>query len=491
MMHRKKQGKKSLKKQAMKRIKFRMVAYTGAAGKYDASAPMCGNEDNFYVDDNLSDDIVCHCDQDAVIELTDCGLIMAVADGMGGMNAGEIASEIAVNTVRDYFAPGKIDKDMAASAERRKQYLEDLVVEADKRIKEDAGNNPEHEGMGSTIILAWIVGNQLTLTWCGDSRAYRFNPKIGLVPLSEDHSYVQDLVKEGVLSYEDTFAHPHGNIITRSLGEPDRKAQPETRQYSLYTSDIILLCSDGLSGVLRDKKTKDHEGNYYPGENIEDIIRANSTSMKECKDALWDAAEKADWYDNITIILCEMLDGLPEINPKEFGNVKNNDVQDGLKEEQKGFWSKSLHVRITPKLWLSSIIIFLLIAAGVWYYFAKYNHGNVNIDNPNANTAMASPMNALSDTTGNALVTNGDSTAVNKPDSSSVQNSIGSSALGIEHKLVQRDSSIGNAAESKKPEEVADATEPTVIENAGELTEIKDSIGLTEIKNSTDSTAKK
>lgn len=364
----------------MNNIKFRMVAYTGAAGKYDPQAPMSGNEDNFYVDDNLSDNIPSHCSADDIIDMNECGCIMAVCDGMGGMNAGEVASAIAVHTIQDFFAPNKVSKDIATSAKDREKYLESVVVEADKRIKEDAKNNAEHNGMGSTIILAWMVENELTITWCGDSRAYRFNPDLGLELLSEDHSYVQDLVKKGLITYDDTFDHPQGNIITRSLGDPSKKAKPETRHFFVNKDDIILLCSDGLSGVLRDRKTKDSEGNYYEGDNIEDIIRNNSSTMSDCKNALWKAAEAADWYDNVTILLCQIVDGPMQKGDvasrtidsyqkdthttksndetKEFGNDGNN--------TGKNFWNNTMHfqVKLKPKFIVFSILGIISVVLG-------------------------------------------------------------------------------------------------------------------------------
>ena len=349
----------------MNNITFRMVAYTGAAGKYDPQAPMSGNEDNFYVDDNLSDDIPSHCSADDVIEMNDCGSIMAVCDGMGGMNAGEVASAIAIQTVQEYFAPHKISSDIAKSTTEREHYLEKIVTEADKRIKEDAQNTPEHNGMGSTIILAWLVGNELTITWCGDSRAYKFNPVTGLELLSEDHSYVQDLVKKGLITYDDTFDHPQGNIITRSLGDPSKKAKPETRHFFVNKEDIILLCSDGLSGVLRDKKTKDPDGNYYDGENIEDIIRNNSSTMTDCKNALWKAAEEADWYDNVTILLCQIIEGpekkddivsktidsyQKEKSPIESG-IDTQESNNNNSKTDKSHWNNTLNfqVKLKPK----------------------------------------------------------------------------------------------------------------------------------------------
>lgn len=370
----------------MDNIKFRMVAYTGAAGKYSPDAPMCGNEDNFYVDDNLSDNISGHCVADEIINMSDCGTIMAVCDGMGGMNAGEVASAIAVETIKDYFSPNRINLDIARNPKARKEYLEKLVVEADKRIKDDSKRNPKHEGMGSTIILAWIVGDELTLTWCGDSRAYRFNPATGLKMLSEDHSYVQELVKKGLITYEDTFDHPQGNIITRSLGDPDKKSRPETREFNLYKGDIILLCSDGLSGVLRDRKIKDSDGHYYPGKNIEDLIRDNTSSMVQCKNALWDAAQEADWYDNVTILLCQILEGpqlanLPEDTEEEerVSDDDSNNInrtidsfngESGDKKKVAG-WNKTLHLnlKIKPKkiLIIGLCAIALCLGLVIWF----------------------------------------------------------------------------------------------------------------------------
>lgn len=316
---------------AKENITFRLAAYSLPAGKYNPDAPLNGNEDNFYVDDNLADNVPGRCQADEVIEMGEYGCLLVVADGMGGMNAGEVASELAIETVRDFFAPGNIDSKTAKSRDGRRKYLESVIKEADRRIKTDAAENSAHGGMGSTIILAWIVDSEMTVSWCGDSRAYRFNPLNGIELLSEDHSYVQELVKQGVIKYNDTFDHPQGNIVTRSLGDPNNQAKPETRQYDIANGDVILLCSDGLSGVLRDRKTYDPTGRLYEGENIEDIIASNTASMVQCREELMNAAERADWYDNVTVLLCQILDGAPEavrrdvnVNPGEPTNKKKN-----------------------------------------------------------------------------------------------------------------------------------------------------------------------
>lgn len=291
------------------KISFRLVAYTDAAGKYSAEAVRSGNEDNFFVDDDLTDNTTNKVAQDEVIQLSDLGMLMVVADGMGGMNAGEVASQIAIDTVKVAFVSDSLKDSVIATAQSRQKYLEQVIKKADKNIKSEARTDSSREGMGSTIIMAWLYEDELTISWCGDSRAYLFNEKSGIRLISQDHSYVQELVNKGLLTYAQTFDHPQNNIITRSLGDPTKDAKPESKTLKVGKGDIILLCSDGLSGVLRDRKTYDGKGQLYPEENIEDIISEHTGSMKECREALWIAAERGGWYDNVTAILCQITDG--------------------------------------------------------------------------------------------------------------------------------------------------------------------------------------
>lgn len=290
-------------------ISFRLVAYTDAAGKYSPDAFRSGNEDNFYVDDDLTDSTTNRVSQDEVIQLGKLGMLMVVADGMGGMNAGEVASQIAIDTVKAAFKTENLTGAVIATPQSRQKFLEQVIKSADKNIKSEARKDSNREGMGSTIILAWLLDDELVISWCGDSRAYLFNDKSGIRLISQDHSYVQELVNKGMLTYEQTFDHPQNNIITRSLGDPTKDAKPESRILNVGKGDIILLCSDGLSGVLRDRKTFDSTGKLYPEENLEDIIRTHTSSMKECREALWEAAERGGWYDNVTAILCQITDG--------------------------------------------------------------------------------------------------------------------------------------------------------------------------------------
>lgn len=357
------------------KIIFKMVAYTDAAGKFSANAPRNGNEDNFFFAYDLSKDTPYKGEPDADTMLSDCGLLMVVADGMGGMNAGEVASQIAVDTVSDFFAPGKISVELAMDHQKRKKYMERVIGEADIRIKKDAKFNAEHKGMGSTIIMAWIVGDELTLSWCGDSRAYRYNPAGGIELLSKDHSYVQELADKGIIKYEDTFDHPQGNIVTRSLGDVTQKAIPETVLFKVYNNDIILLCSDGLSGVLRDKKTYDADGELIEGENLEDIISANRDSLKKCREALWKAAEKADWYDNVTAVLCEIKSGAGTYLPIQKNEIHSKIHNSSFNDIGKVF--KGINIHLSAKSILLCFIG-LLIIVGMsfftgWKFFSNKN----------------------------------------------------------------------------------------------------------------------
>ena len=309
----------------MNKIQINVSAFSAAAGKFDSTLPNNGNEDSFLVKlDVNSDKSYYNSDKsgfidDEVMDLSDWGTVMVVADGMGGMNAGEVASKIAIDTVNEFFAKDRVSKQTASSHKERKKYLEKVIVEADKNIKKDAKDNPEHQGMGSTIIIAWIVGDELTLSWCGDSRCYRYNDANGIELLSHDHSYVQELADEGLISYEQTFSHPQGNIVTRGLGDSSSKAQPETSFFKLSKNDILLLCSDGLSGVVFDK-------HYYldnrliSNYNIEEVVRNNKESMRKCRDALFEAAEKSDWYDNVTVILCKINGDIAETTHVEHAS---------------------------------------------------------------------------------------------------------------------------------------------------------------------------
>lgn len=345
-------------------VRFRLAAYTDPAGKWNETAPKKGNEDDLFVDADLSNEIRGQFLADEVIELSEAGCLMAVADGMGGMNAGEVASAIAIETLKSAFSKDRLTDEILSSAHSRTKYLEKVVVEADAAIKRKAREDNECEGMGSTIILAWLYADELAVTWCGDSRAYLFRDSDGIRQISKDHSYVQGLVDAGSITEVEAFDHPYGNIITRSLGDPEKKAQPDSVRVHVCKGDIIMLCSDGLSGVLRDRKSCDRDGNVIHGDNLEDIIRANRASMTECREALWKAAEKADWYDNVTAVLCEIVDG------DENGLVRIEEGSASKDKVNKSFINIRIHkkgVRIAGLVLAAVLFCVAVGLAGVKY----------------------------------------------------------------------------------------------------------------------------
>lgn len=320
---------------------FQFTAFTDAAGKYDSSAPREGNEDNMFYCLNFSDPSFSNQKFQEWLPLDELGLLMVVADGMGGMNAGEVASQIAIDTVKFFFSPEKITKKIAESDSSRQSYLEKVIISADEQVKQMAAQREDRKGMGSTLILLWLYKDRLTVSWIGDSRAYCYNEKIGLRPLSKDHSYVQELVDNGEITYEQSFDHPQGNIITRSLGDPTKKAKPDTRHYKVYDGDIILVCSDGLSGVLRDSE-------------IQSIIATNYDSVCRCLEQLWKAARDADWYDNVTTILCKFSGG--DACPDYIDLVSQGEV--------KPFWKESVHVKRKHLTIIITLLILIIIGLG-------------------------------------------------------------------------------------------------------------------------------
>ena len=316
----------------MKDIKLRLAARCEAAGRPN-------NEDNYQVDENLADN-EWGFTADKEFSLGEKGSLLLVCDGMGGMNAGEVASEIAVQAIKECFSADKLTGDVIDSSASIKDYIKKSIIYADEQIKQEGKNDESKRGMGSTIVLAWLINGKVYVGWCGDSRAYCYNSKTGLIQLSHDHSYVQELVDAGKLSAELAFDHPHNNIITRSLGDNNMVAKPDVAEFDLHNEDIILLCSDGLCGVLRDNE-------------IEYFIKNNQTSMNECRDALWEGSRQVGWTDNTTVVLAQIISGAAIIA---------EDKKDALSAEtKKGFKPLTVFVLAIFCLFLGASLTFAYV----------------------------------------------------------------------------------------------------------------------------------
>lgn len=220
------------------------------------------------------------------------GVLLVVCDGMGGMQAGEVASTLAVATIEEWFAPQCLTTEVLADP---LDYLKKAIVGADTNIKQYTKKHPETDGMGTTVVLAWVIEKKVYVAWCGDSRAYRYNLQLGLERLSHDHSLVQSWVDAGQITEDQAFDHPQSNVVTRSLGDPNGVAMPEAAEYTLYNNDVLLLCSDGLCGTLRDRE-------------IENILSSNK-DLQQCCEQLWMADEAAGWHDNVTTAIAQVMSG--------------------------------------------------------------------------------------------------------------------------------------------------------------------------------------
>lgn len=254
------------------------------------------NEDNFTVCSDLqSGSWTVPTDHQQVLSLGNMGCLLLVADGMGGQNAGEVASAIAVQTVETLFSLEALSSICLDDDNQVRQYLLNGIEKADARIKAHAHDHAETSGMGSTLVMAWILKGVAHVAWIGDSRAYAVMPSKGIARLTKDHSFVQGLVDKGQITEEEAMTHPNSNIITRSLGDMTQRARGDVVSYSLHNGEVILLCSDGLCGVCSDAVI---------GGIVEDYV----ADLQQCKEQLTNAALRAGGSDNITIALAQYFD---------------------------------------------------------------------------------------------------------------------------------------------------------------------------------------
>jgi len=206
----------------------------------------------------------------------------AVADGMGGAKAGEVASKIAAGTFE-----GEAD-----SGEPPEAQLARILREANRRIYELALKDESHHGMGTTLTAAMVHGNEISFAHVGDSRAYVLRSG-DLEQLTSDHSLVAELERSGQISPEAAEHHPQRSIITRALG-PEPEVEVDTYTVTGRDGDLFLLCSDGLTSMISDQE-------------VASILRS-SESLEEAADALVRAANQSGGKDNITVVLFRLAD---------------------------------------------------------------------------------------------------------------------------------------------------------------------------------------
>ncbi len=224
--------------------------------------------------------------------------LVVLADGMGGYQAGEVASQLAVDVVREESADlsisdselGRIDPDTGMSVAMRQ--LRSAIEKANNRICSVARGKEELNGMGTTIVAARFYDGRVGIAHVGDSRCYRFRDH-SLEQLTRDHSYVQDQLEKGLISEEDAKNSPQKNLITRALGI-DAIAEADVQEFRTRPGDIYLLCSDGLSDLVNPEALLTHLSTERPpGDYAKRLI---------------DAANANGGRDNISVIIVRVGD---------------------------------------------------------------------------------------------------------------------------------------------------------------------------------------
>ena len=205
--------------------------------------------------------------------------LFAVADGMGGHAAGEVASEIAIQTLQACNLQTADGDDLARA-----------VVEANRAIIRGAHEGLGRHGMGTTITAAILEGSRLVIAQVGDSRAYLLHQG-HLQLITRDHSLMAELIESGQITPEQAKTHPQRSVITRALGS-DSKTLPDIYEISVEEGDRLLLCSDGLSGMVDD--------------NLLESTLIRVSNPQRCADALVDEALAAGGYDNITAVVVDV-----------------------------------------------------------------------------------------------------------------------------------------------------------------------------------------
>ena len=215
--------------------------------------------------------------------------LFAVADGMGGHEAGEVASEITINTLND-LAPQSADAEALARA----------VVAANLNVIKAPSQGVGREGMGTTITAAILEKERLVIAQVGDSRAYLLHNG-SLQQLTRDHSLMADMIEAGQLTEAEARVHPNRSVITRAIGS-DPHMQPDLYELNVETGDRLLLCSDGICGMI-----EDHE--------IASIMR-QAPSAQSCADQLVEAALAAGGFDNATAVVVD-VEGFKAVREKK------------------------------------------------------------------------------------------------------------------------------------------------------------------------------
>lgn len=248
-----------------------------AGGKTDQGLVRAKNEDHIYLSAKLG--------------------LLVVADGMGGRTSGDTASELAVNVLCDYFQkdPRIEGNDNPAYSDTTNR-LNAAIMLANQIVYETSLNSPELSGMGTTIAAAMLTGNQLSFAHIGDSRIYLIRSG-SIEQLTNDHSFVQEQIKNDWITREEAEKSLMKNILTRALGV-DLEVSADLGELTVLTGDILLLCSDGLYNMVSDNEVLEiitRAGNVHAASEIL-IDTANDYGGRDNISAIVGYIHKEKWY---------------------------------------------------------------------------------------------------------------------------------------------------------------------------------------------------
>jgi len=234
--------------------------------------------------------------EDSIAADQEVGLAV-LADGMGGYNAGEVASGIAVELIKTEMAKAlagrKPEELNGQSAER---LIAEHAMRANAAIYHAAQSQPQYSGMGTTLVVALWHNNQVSVGHVGDSRLYRLRGGV-LEQITRDHSLLQEQIDSGMITKEQARYSQNKNLVTRALGV-DPVVEPEIRDYDTMPGDIYLLCSDGLNDMVED-------------EEIALTLQALSANLELAATQLIQAANDSGGRDNVSVILVRILREYP------------------------------------------------------------------------------------------------------------------------------------------------------------------------------------
>jgi PPM family protein phosphatase len=235
--------------------------------------------------------------------------VFAVADGMGGAQAGEVASRIAA---------GAFERDMPSDDAPPEGQLEQIAQRANREIHKLAQEDSSRAGMGTTLTAAMVRDDEISLSHVGDSRAYVLRDG-QLKRLTRDHSLVEELRRQGRLTEEQAEEHPQRSIITRALG-PEPSVNVDTMTLPARDGDVFLLCSDGLTTMVSDEEIRD--------------ILVNARSLRSAVNKLVDAANRGGGRDNITAVAFRVEEADAKVREETATLISRTAEQAGLTGER-------------------------------------------------------------------------------------------------------------------------------------------------------------